>query len=460
MIRPLRTSSGQANAPILVFAGIVSLSIVFFFVFTRPSADRPAAPNSQTAGTNPADPPTATGQGVEKDPGTTAPPPPPPVQPPKSLYTRSTEFLQAFSQKLESGKMEDALTSVSEEVPTPRRDFLQKVVTAGFRPQGGSKPWKEIGRMSGVERWELPMVKADVPETPASNQRSSVLVDLKLSREEGYRITGLRFSPGLVQAIDSVIDPALTDPPDALSVSHDFITELLAMNFKGARKITDGGKVSHEKLAGLCIVFEEGEYTMMPGSSLNVTAATDDRAWALVRVRSDKLNQESEFGVQMSKAAKGGGEDWKVDSLEFSKMLQGYVRSTEAGKVYYTPFVKNPNGGESLVVYFEYDKSELTARGLKQMEIVSSLLKSDPARKMRLSGHADGLGTEDYNYILSQKRAESVRAKLIELGVDPQQIESRGFGTQAPLDPNRKDDGSDNPEGRSRNRRTEIYLDF
>ena len=196
---------------------------------------------------------------------------------------------------------------------------------------------------------------------------------------------------------------------------------------------------------------------MVPGSSLNVTAATPDRAWALVRVKSPTQNVESEFGVEMSK---GTQNEWKVDSLDFSKLLQNYIQATDAGKVYYSPIVKSPNGGESLVVYFEYDKSELNARGLRQMEIVADLLKSDPARKMRLSGYTDAKGTEDYNAQLSRKRAEAVRAKLSELGVDPAQIVSKGYGADAPLDPNQKEDGTDNPEGRSRNRRTEIYLDF
>jgi outer membrane protein OmpA-like peptidoglycan-associated protein len=158
--------------------------------------------------------------------------------------------------------------------------------------------------------------------------------------------------------------------------------------------------------------------------------------------------------------AKNNKNEWKVDSLDFSKLLQSYVKSTDADKFYYSPIVKSPTGGDSLVVYFEYDKSELNARGIRQMEIVADLLKSDPARKMHLSGYTDAKGTEDYNVQLSKKRAEAVKRKLAELGVNSAQIETLGRGADAPLDPNKKLDGTDNPEGRSRNRRTEIYLDF
>jgi outer membrane protein OmpA-like peptidoglycan-associated protein len=87
-------------------------------------------------------------------------------------------------------------------------------------------------------------------------------------------------------------------------------------------------------------------------------------------------------------------------------------------------------------------------------------LKSDAARKLQISGHTDALGAEDYNKDLSRRRAEVVTSTLKSLGVNATQIVETGMGASLPLDPNRRQDGTDNPEGRSRNRRTEIYLDF
>ena len=501
---------GQSAIPILVFLGIVTLSVVFFFAFTAPQCG--ATPRAAKAGpakpVPPARPPT---------PVVTTPPPPVeplhPVVPSKPFYLKSSQFLAAVAEKLAAGKVDETFDLLAPSVTPERKALYEKLFVSGYRPimSGAASPWKEIGRISGQERWMLRIEKApetagngvsadggretvvssaiepvqpgsgislitgeaakiELPASPSilesgeispsvtppvpnsSPAPSHLSVDLKLTREDGFRITNIRFSPDLTEK-----DPALADAPDALSISHDFVAELLGKNFRSARKITDETKVTHEKLAGLCIVFEEGEYAMIPGSSLNVTAANEERAWALVRVRSAKQNTDSEFGVEMSKNSQN---QWKVDALDFSKLLQTYVESTEGGKVAYTPIVKNPSGGESLVVYFEYDKSDISERGLRQLQIVAELLKSDPARKMRLSGYADALGTEDYNYQLSKRRAESVQKKLAELGVPADQIVTRGFGAEAPLDPNKKEDGTDNPEGRSRNRRTEIYLDF
>ena len=122
--------------------------------------------------------------------------------------------------------------------------------------------------------------------------------------------------------------------------------------------------------------------------------------------------------------------------------------------------MENPAGGESLVLYFGYDEDILHLRAQRQLLIVATLLKDDATKKLRITGHADAMGTEDYNLGLSARRAFSVSDNLIKLGVPARQIITEGFGESAPLAANVREDGTDNPEGRSKNRRTEILLDF
>ena len=188
-----------------------------------------------------------------------------------------------------------------------------------------------------------------------------------------------------------------------------------------------------------------------------MTAGTADSAWAIVKVRSDKQNLDSEVGITLQRTPAG---EWRVQALDFNKMLESYVQATGGGSVFYSPLVKSAKGGESIVLYFEFDKAELHPRALHQLDIISSLLKSDPARKMRITGHTDALGADDYNARLSATRAKNVHARLLELGVSATQIETSGVGSKIPLELDKRPDGSDNPDGRSRNRRTEIYLDF
>jgi len=57
-------------------------------------------------------------------------------------------------------------------------------------------------------------------------------------------------------------------------------------------------------------------------------------------------------------------------------------------------------------------------------------------------------------------RANTVKQQLTALGVSEAQILTKGLGKAQPLSPNQKADGTDDPEGRSKNRRAEIFLDF
>ena len=107
-----------------------------------------------------------------------------------------------------------------------------------------------------------------------------------------------------------------------------------------------------------------------------------------------------------------------------------------------------------------FDEDSINKRTRRQLEIVVALLKSDPHKKIRLSGHTDALGTSDYNGRLSLKRASTVRDFLIAAGVPAVQIITTAEGDSQPRRPNVTETGEDYPDGRRANRRTEIYLDF
>ena len=74
--------------------------------------------------------------------------------------------------------------------------------------------------------------------------------------------------------------------------------------------------------------------------------------------------------------------------------------------------------------------------------------------------HTDALGTDEYNNVLSGRRAGAVESYLLEVGVSSEQIVALAEGEAKPRRPNSTEEGEDNPTGRRANRRTEIYLDF
>ena len=126
----------------------------------------------------------------------------------------------------------------------------------------------------------------------------------------------------------------------------------------------------------------------------------------------------------------------------------------------YFPIVKNPQGGDSLVLYFGFNDALLSPRSLRQLKIVASLLRESKG-DLSITGHTDDIGTDSYNQSLSERRAEAVKNALIDYGVNPAQISTRGMGKSQPLRVYHTGDTQQTIRTiRSGNRRAEIYLDF
>ncbi|MDB6068875.1 MAG: outer membrane protein bacterial, partial [Verrucomicrobiales bacterium] len=448
----------------------VGLSAVFFLLFTgRLPGTSTARSSTGTAQTSPGDNPAKTpssGNGSSGS-GSAKPPAPPPKTTPPAVpvFGKPAQLLDAITTELRAGDLENAMKLGGKEFAVlPGTNFLKLLLTkAGYQIPAEGSVFSDAGSISQVSRHALRLEPSSAA-TPAP--AGPIFVNAERDpATAGWKLSGVIISPKLLaQGIEElrrhgiVLDPAgLLTPPDPLSQTHDFLAGVLGRDFRAARLLTDKQKVAQEKLAGLCIVFEEGDYHLAKDRPIVVTAASKAAAIALVRVHSDKMKADAEIGITLHPGADGV---WTVEALDFSRLLESYVQQSGAGKVFYSPIVKSPQGGESLVVYFDFNSATLVPRAISQLNIVAGLLATDKARKLRISGHADDLGTDDFNYKLSATRAKNVREHLHKLGVNPAQIETIGFGATAPLDPNKQSDGTDNPEGRSRNRRTEIYLDF
>jgi len=86
------------------------------------------------------------------------------------------------------------------------------------------------------------------------------------------------------------------------------------------------------------------------------------------------------------------------------------------------------------VELFEFNKATLTpeARGKLDNEVIAKLKDFGSVRYIIVNGHADRLGSSQYNQKLSEKRAEAVRAYLVSKGVDAGKVEVLGFGKTLP----------------------------
>jgi outer membrane protein OmpA-like peptidoglycan-associated protein len=109
-------------------------------------------------------------------------------------------------------------------------------------------------------------------------------------------------------------------------------------------------------------------------------------------------------------------------------------------------------------VLFDFDKDVLRADAIEVLNKVGALLASFSDRAISIHGHTDSKGDDAYNDALSLRRAERVRDFLDKHASSGRDFSVYGFGEKKPVAANEKPDGSDDPQGRQKNRRVEILI--
>ncbi|MDY0376565.1 MAG: OmpA family protein [Desulfobacterium sp.] len=101
--------------------------------------------------------------------------------------------------------------------------------------------------------------------------------------------------------------------------------------------------------------------------------------------------------------------------------------------------------------YFDFDKIIIKPAGFEFLDKVVSIWKSRPELFIKIQGHTDSIGTREYNDVLSLRRAEAVKAYLINQGIDKKYLSCEGLAFSKPVASNKT------AEGRALNRRVELY---
>lgn len=103
-------------------------------------------------------------------------------------------------------------------------------------------------------------------------------------------------------------------------------------------------------------------------------------------------------------------------------------------------------------VLFETGKADLKGTASANLSKLTAFLAENPDRSLVVEGHTDSIGTDSYNQVLSQNRADSVKAFLLSQGVAANRITAYGKGESTPVASN------DSASGRQMNRRVEIII--
>jgi peptidoglycan-associated lipoprotein len=104
------------------------------------------------------------------------------------------------------------------------------------------------------------------------------------------------------------------------------------------------------------------------------------------------------------------------------------------------------------IVFFEYDSDEVNATAQRKLEAKAAVLRANPGVRLRIEGHCDQRGSTEYNLALGQRRAEAVRAYLVNLGIEASRLSTLSYGKERPLVEGEDEDTF------ARNRRAEFTL--
>ena len=103
-------------------------------------------------------------------------------------------------------------------------------------------------------------------------------------------------------------------------------------------------------------------------------------------------------------------------------------------------------------IHFDYDKAIIRAGDASVLDQKVAILQTNPGLRIRISGHCDERGSDEYNLALGNRRATAAKQYLVSHGIDGGRIETVSYGEERPLDPGH------NEEAWAKNRRDEFEI--
>jgi len=115
-------------------------------------------------------------------------------------------------------------------------------------------------------------------------------------------------------------------------------------------------------------------------------------------------------------------------------------------------WIANTEIFKEYTVHFDYDSSAIKSGERSKVGSVADYLKGNAQTALRVDGHCDERGTEEYNRSLGERRALALREELIKLGIDPTRVDTKSLGEDQPVNP------VHNEQAWRQNRRGEFIL--
>ena len=147
-------------------------------------------------------------------------------------------------------------------------------------------------------------------------------------------------------------------------------------------------------------------------SEPTAAATTDEEA----RRRAEEEAQQRELDRQKALKEEELGEESLSEKMA--------AQRTETAKTVF----------ENEDVHFEFDSIRLTPTAQEILTKKAMWLRANPGATVKIEGHCDNRGTNEYNLALGEGRAQSAKAFLVDLGIDPSRLTTISYGEERPID--------------------------
>ena len=169
-------------------------------------------------------------------------------------------------------------------------------------------------------------------------------------------------------------------------------------------------------LSGLAVAVVAACGKNPPPAPITPQGPNVDSAAAAERARDSIARAEAE--ARAREAAEQEARRRAADSLA------ALGRTTDAGKTIL-----------ATMIHFDYDKAIIRGGDAAVLDQKVAILQANPALRIRISGHCDERGSDEYNLALGNRRATAAKQYLVSHGIDGSRIETVSYGEERPLDP-------------------------
>lgn len=308
-------------------------------------------------------------------------------------------------------------------LPFRRIPLVKGLTMVLARHEAKRGDWEGIGTIDGVSPAEVSMVyRADPPDIgPLVIARVVRRVDLK----DAHRLYG-RFTPG---------DPVEFPGSTALSFSAAILNDIktrgeTTMELQGNGERITYARVEPEPVAFPVLV--NNEAVEVPAIHLRGTLANERNHYYILDDPDNALLLRTSNGVNSSQMV-------RIAFPVASEPAAIEEKLKKDGRV------------DVYGIYFDFAKSTLRPESERVLDEIATVLKNNPTWKLKVDGHTDNIGGDDYNVDLSRRRSAAVKSALVERYlIASDRLTTDGLGAARPKASN------DTFSGRAQNRRVEL----